>query len=193
MSLNSLLTRVVRGRFVHGSPITWPVPPHALHVRATKRILVDSGPGRAPALAADRLVRGRCCPLAVTGAAGLEAANLDFSLCSEKSSLEIYGESKRRSSPRCCRVAALLASAGVEHFAEHIAEYIADIHAAGKRTSAIKPARTAHASMPVAIVYGALVGVAENLVGLAGQFELFFSGVIARIAVGMVFQSACLR
>ena len=40
--------------------------------------------------------------------------------------------------------------------------------------------------MAIAIVGGALVGVAQHLVGLAGLLEAFFSRMVARIAVRMV-------
>ena len=42
--------------------------------------------------------------------------------------------------------------------------------------------------MTVAVVGRAFVGVAQHLIGLAGLFKLFLSGVIARIAVGMVLE-----
>ena len=37
LSLNSLLTRVSPRQVWQGSPITWPVPPHAPQVRATEK------------------------------------------------------------------------------------------------------------------------------------------------------------
>jgi len=92
------------------------------------------------ALPADAWSAAGCCPLAVTGDAGFKTANLDFSLCSEKSSLEVYGQIEAQIVAALLPRAALLASAGVEHFAKQIAEDIANIDAASKRTSAIDPA-----------------------------------------------------
>jgi hypothetical protein len=42
--------------------------------------------------------------------------------------------------------------------------------------------------MAVAVVGGALVGVAQHLVGLAGLLELLFGGVVAGVAVRMVLE-----
>ena len=46
----------------------------------------------------------------------------------------------------------------------------------------------AHAGMAVAVVGGALLRIAQHLVGLAGLFELFLCAVVAGIPVRMVFQ-----
>jgi hypothetical protein len=42
--------------------------------------------------------------------------------------------------------------------------------------------------MAVAVVGGALVGVAQHLVGLAGLLELLFGRVVAGVAVRMVLE-----
>ena len=52
----------------------------------------------------------------------------------------------------------------------------------------VKPAAAAQAGMAVAIIGGALVGIAQDLIGLAGLLELLFRGVIAGVAVRMIFE-----
>ena len=42
--------------------------------------------------------------------------------------------------------------------------------------------------MPIAVVGGALVGVAQHLVGFAGLLELFLGRVVAGVAVRMVLE-----
>ncbi len=51
-----------------------------------------------------------------------------------------------------------------------------------------KPPCAAQSGMAVAVVSGALVGVAQHLVGLAGLLELLFRRVVARVAVRMVLE-----
>ena len=62
-----------------------------------------------------------------------------------------------------------------------------------RSTLPLKPAKSAcpvrsYAGVAKAVVGGALVRVAQHLVGLAGFLELLFRGMVAGIAVRVIFQ-----
>ncbi len=79
-----------------------------------------------------------------------------------------------------------LLAAHVEHFAEQIAEDVAQVDRAGEAAAKTTGTASAHARVTEAVVCGAFVGIAEHLVGLAGFLELFFSGMVTRVAVGVI-------
>src|SRR5580658_6330911 len=91
-------------------------------------------------------------------------------------------------------VAALLArarsrsAAHVEHLAEEVAEDVAEIHGAAKGASAETRAGPAQPCVAIAIISGALVGIAQHLIGLAGLSEPLLGRVVAGVAVGMKFE-----
>jgi len=105
----------------------------------------------------------------MAGAASLEVANLHFGFVTEDGGLEVHGQIKAQI------VAALLAggAASAAAHGKHLAEEVAKMSpmstppANGPRILAGR----ADSGMAVAVVCGALVGVAQHLIGLAGLLE----------------------
>ena len=123
-------------------------------------------------------------PTSFAGGAGILTRNLDFGLQAEgslaKGNLQIVPEV--RASLRTAAAAASENIAKPEKFAENIAEI-------AKRGGVETAESSLQSAVPVSIVTRALVGVAQNAVGLGRLLEFFFGGLVIRIFVGMIFQS----
>src|SRR6185503_5167721 len=78
-------------------------------------------------------------------------------------------------------------TASAEDVAEHLAEHFAKGIGAGETTAPAALARSIDARVPVLVVDGALVGVAEDLGGLLGFLEFVFGVLVTRIAVRVKF------
>ncbi|MCY1368905.1 hypothetical protein D9M69_559170 [compost metagenome] len=82
------------------------------------------------------------------------------------------------------RAAATAATAAAEDFAEDVAEGIGETAA---HAAAHAGGVGIHARMAVAVIRGALLLIAQDLVGFLGFLELLFGFFAVRIAVRMVF------
>ena len=78
-------------------------------------------------------------------------------------------------------------AAAAEDVAEHLAEHFAESIARPRSAAAAALARGVDARMPVLVVDGALVGLAENFVSLLGFLEFLFGFLVTRIAVRVIF------
>ena len=87
------------------------------------------------------------------------------------------------------RAALLGPAAAAEHVAEseHVAQDVGQIGEASGGIESVA-GRAGHALMAEAIVGGALLGIAQNAIGLGGFLEFLFRVVVAGIAIGMIFQ-----
>ncbi len=82
-------------------------------------------------------------------------------------------------------------AAEVKSGAEYTVKYIVDIESAGVSASetASEAAHAARAhSVAILVVEGFFLFVAENVVCLGRFFEFFFGSLVARIAVGVIFE-----
>src|ERR1700683_4618238 len=121
---------------------------------------------------------------AAAALADLHAANRDLRLLAEDRFFEFDGEVVAdRATLLDARGTA--AAADVEHFAEQIPEDGRDV--LGAERIAIE-ARCAEAGVAVTIVGGALLRVAQHLIGLAACLESLLRFGIAGIAIGMMLQ-----
>jgi NAD/NADP transhydrogenase alpha subunit len=108
-------------------------------------------------------------------------AQFDLGLGAEDGVLKLDGQIKAQVVAALLACSALRTSAHIEHFTEQIAEDVADVHTAGEGTRAEARALPAQPGVAVAVVGGALLRVAQHLVGFAGGLELLFSGMIAGV------------
>lgn len=122
--------------------------------------------------------------------AGFATAELGFSFGAEDSRFKFDGQivaqivaallTAAATSRRSC------AATAAEHLAEEIAEDVADVDTAGEWRTSAKAAACANAGMTEAIISGAFIRIAEDLVGFACLFEFFFCGVVVGVSVGVV-------
>src|SRR5262249_1830549 len=120
-----------------------------------------------------------------TALAALHARDLDLRAHSEHGVLEGDFEvvadilAALRAGP-----AAAAATAEQIAESEEVAKDVAEI-GKGVRIE-LRTGRALHAGVAEAIVHGAFLQIAQNAVGFAGLFELFFGGRVVGIAIGVI-------
>ena len=117
---------------------------------------------------------------AVACVAGFAAAQLDLGLGAEDRGFKVHRQVEAEIVAALLTAGTALLAAHIEHFAEKVAEEVADVDATaeGRAAKALTGCGVA-----VAVVVGALVGVAENLIRLAGLLETLLGGMIAGVEV----------
>src|SRR5262249_57928366 len=142
--------------------------------------LLERDLARAPARAAGDGAGARRAPAAVTGRAGLGARDLDVGLRAEgrllEGQLEVVAEVGAAAGP---------APAAPEEVAEakEVAEDVAEVREdRGVEAAAPEP------GVPEAVVALALLGVAEDAVGLGRLLEALLRLLVARVAVRVVLE-----
>ena len=83
--------------------------------------------------------------------------------------------------------AAAAATSATEDVAEHLAEHFAKGVGARVTAAPAALARSIDARVPMLVVDGALLAVAENLVGLLGLLEFLLGILVTRIAIRVKF------
>src|SRR6185369_3714350 len=143
---------------------------------------------RAPTLAAGLGLAARLRPDAVAGVTRGRAADVDLVLAAEQR----FAQRNHGFDPHVlaalgafATASALLTTKTPEEIGEHVLEVAQDVaHVAAAAARAIQP------RVAIAIIHLALLGIREHAVRLARLLELFFSGLVPRIAVGMVLQGS---
>ena len=116
--------------------------------------------------------------------AGFGAADFDFSFDAEDRLFELELHIELQVSTSLLTRGAAVAPSHIEHLAEEVAEDVVEV-ATLEGAAAAEATRTVDAGMTVTVIGGALVGVRENLVGLAALLELLLGLRIVRVAVGV--------